>query len=101
MITAQVVSGALDFEQLERRVYEGDCVLQFLERAERIARSMDEKNRCSQIGKVRSAELRGLAGRMQRIGEQQKAVGEAGGIRCQHAGLAPAVRVPAEPDLLG
>jgi len=62
---------------------------------------MDEQCRCMQVGKMRGTQLAGLVRRMQRIGKQQEPVGEARCFRGQHAGLATAVGMPAEPDVFG
>ena len=62
---------------------------------------MHEKYRCMQLRKMRCPQLLTLARWMQRIGEQQKTIGEPRSFRRQHAGLPPAIRLSAQPNLFG
>ncbi len=100
VVAAQIVRAALHFEQTVRRRDEGDGMRQFVKRAEGVARSMDEKHRRAEIRKVRGTKLRGLAGRVQRIGEQEEAICESRIFGCEHARLSAAVGLPAQPDFV-
>lgn len=101
MVSAQIMAGAFDFEQLHRGRNQSDRSFQFIEATERIPRAMHEQYWCLQLGEVRGTQLRGLARRVQGIRLQEQAIDKSRHFRRQHTGLAPAIRMSAEPDLIG
>ena len=101
MIATQVVAGALDFEQLHSCRNQSGGALQFIQRAERIARALHEQRRYFQIGKMRGAQLTRLPRRMQGIRKQQQTVNQARRFRRQHARLPAPIGMSTEPDLIG
>ena len=89
---------ALHREDLRVRRNLRDRRAQFLDRRERIARAVDEQRGRAQLRKECRAQLLGLARRMQRIGEQQQAVGQIGMLGRGHRGLPSAVGMPSRED---
>lgn len=99
MIAAQIVAGAFDFEQLDRRGNERDRTLKLIRRPEWIARSVHEQCRGLQLGKMRRPQLPWFAGWMQGIREQKEPIGQPGSFGRQYTGLPSAIRMTAEPNL--
>src|SRR4029077_13241825 len=72
-----------------------------LVRAKGIARAMDENCRHIKLGKMFGTQLRSLARRMQRVGEQEKSRRNLRLLGSQHACLASAIRMSTEKDPSG
>ncbi|MBI3682829.1 MAG: hypothetical protein HY235_20850 [Acidobacteria bacterium] len=89
-----------NLEQSHRRPDERKGRAHLLDGAERVRRAVHKQAGCPQRGKVRRAEIVRFARRMQRIGEQQKAIGDRGIFRGKHRSLTPAVAVSTEDDAL-
>ena len=98
---AEIVARAFYFDQFHRRRNHLDGGPHFIERTERIPRAVYEQHRRIQFREVRCTQLRWFAGRVQRIGEQQQAIREAGRFGCQHTRLPAAIRLSSEPHLIG
>ena len=79
----------------------GERGLHFRDGAKWIASPVKKKRRRPQLTKVLRAELFEFARRMQRVGEQQQHVGEAGMFRGQHARLAAAVGMASQDQRAG
>jgi hypothetical protein len=90
------VAGALHDLQARRDGDQFDGFLQFLDRAERIARPMYENCGNTQLRKVIGSKLCWLPRRMQGIREQQKTVGKSRVFGRYHTRLAAAVGLPCE-----
>ena len=90
---------AFDFEQLRQRWNQSDRAFHFLNRSERVARTVDEQDWGTQLGEMRGTQLLGFAWRMQRIGKQKEAIDKARRFGRQHTRLPAAVGMPTKPDL--
>lgn len=62
---------------------------------------MNKHHRRSQLGKMAGAELTGFTGRVQRIRKQEQRICQARFLRGQDARLPAAVRMTAQPELIG
>src|SRR5260221_2833247 len=67
----QIVPGSVDWDELRWLRDQVDRRAQFVDRAKGILCALDEQRRHPQAREVLGAQPRGLAGRVQRIGEQQ------------------------------
>lgn len=84
----------MDWDECERRG-------QLLDGTEGVADAVDEHCRGLEAREVRGAQLAGAPGRMERVGEQQEAIDQAGFGGGKHGRLAASVRVAAEEDAAG
>ena len=92
----EIVPCVLDRHQIGGSGNEAESRAHFIERAERIARAVDEQGGCAQIRQVRGAQLLRLIRRMERVRQQEQRIHNRGILGCQHAGLPAAVGVPAQ-----
>jgi len=83
----EIVSRTFDGDQLGVSWDEAESHAHFFQRAERIARAVDEQGGCAQLRKMRGAQLLGLIWGMERIRQQQQGVSNRLVFGCQHAGL--------------
>ena len=98
-LESQVVTGALERQEL---CFGGDHfhgALQLFDRAERIAGTVHEERGRAQVRKVLRALLLGTARRMERVGQQQQARNQLWFFGAEHAGLTATVGVAAQDDL--
>lgn len=66
------MTGAFNDLQMTGGGNQRECVRHFALAAKFVFRSVDEKSRCVELGKVCRAELSGLLGRMQGVREEQQ-----------------------------
>ena len=66
----QVVTGAGDFDEFRSSWNQLDRGADFIDRSERVLRSVDEQRRYFEGGEVSGARLCGLARRMKRVGKE-------------------------------
>ena len=95
------MAGSLDFEQLAPGRNQLQRFSHLVDRAERIARSVNEQAWRVQVGQVLGPVLLGLARRMQRIRKQQQPRYEFRFCRAQQRGLAATERNPTEKNSPG
>src|SRR5580704_5914046 len=87
--------------ELRLRGNQLQSLLDLRDRAERIARALDEESGSVQVEEVLRAKLVRLAGRVQRIRKQEQSGGFFGRFGAEHAGLPSAVRVAADEHPAG
>ena len=87
----EVVGGVGDFEDgvAGGDLFEGG--VQLFGGGEGVAGAVDEEGGLAELREMRGAELVGLIGRMERVGEKQEAVGGVWRFGEEHGGLAAAV----------
>ena len=90
------MTGAFDNLQARGGRDHFDRFAKFLHGAEGIARAVNKECGNTQGSKVICSQLAGLAGRMQRIRQQQKPVRNTRVFRGDHARLPAAIRLPGE-----
>lgn len=82
----ELVAGGVDGEELMARGDSGEGGADFFDRAEGIAGAVDEERWRVELRKVPGAELIGFARRMERVGEEEKRVGQGGTGRGRFCG---------------
>jgi hypothetical protein len=92
------VAGLFESDKLVARGDGGERGLHFGDGAERVAGPMEKQRGCPQLIEMLRAELVRLARRMERVGEEQKRVGDAGCFGGENTRLAGAVGMTSEDN---
>jgi len=99
--TLEVVPSSFDRDDLALRRDHRHGRAQLIDRAERIAGTVDEDGWHAQMGKMLRPRLRWLSRRVQGIGEQQQSARHLRRICCEHRGLSSAIGSPAKEYFSG